>query len=153
MNIKLLTAGVIACSTLFGSAAFAADANSSQAEFEALKAEYQKSLETAAKSSDIRGGLVKACSVKYKTAVANKALTQADVNKLCSCSVTAEGQVTTAETWELQSAANAKNKTKFEQLQVSLMKKQGDSIKKCVGTDLDQKLTKLTQQAQAAAKK
>lgn len=146
MNMKVLTTALLVTLSFGTSSVFAAE----QANIEALKAEYQKSLEAAAKSSDIRGGLVKACAVKYKTAISNNALTQADVNKLCGCSVTAEGQVTTAETWDLQSAVNAKNQTKFQQLQTSLMKKQGDSIKKCVGTALDQKLTKLTQQAATA---
>lgn len=146
MKMKAITTTLLGLSILFAAPAFANDAKV-KAEIEALKAEYQKSMEAAAKSSDIRGGLIKACGVKYKKAVTEKMLTQADVNKLCGCSITAEGSVTTADNWELQSAANAKNEEKIKQLQMAMLKKQGESIKKCVGTALDQKLTKLTQQA------
>lgn len=151
MNMKLIATALLAISTVLPvTTTFAAEPNNAnQAKFQALKAEYEKGLEAAAKSSDVRGGLVKACAIKYKPAIESKTLTQADVNKLCDCSVIAEGQTTAAQNWELQSAVNAKNKAKFEQLQVGIMKRQADVIKKCVGTSLDQKLTKITQQTAA----
>ncbi len=151
MNIKLVATSLFTLSALFTANTYAAD--STQKAFEAIKAEYEKSLESAAKSSNIRSGLIKACGVKYKMAISNKTLSQSEVNKLCACSVDAEGQVTNAQTWELQSAVNAKNKTKYQQLQMALLKKQGESIKKCVGSSLDQKLSKLASQAMVPAKK
>ena len=128
------------------------DQAKAKAEFEAMAKQYQSSIETAAKSSDVRGGLIKACGIQYKKALDLKMLTQADVTKLCTCTVDAEGKVTQAQKWEIQSAVNAKNQTKFQQLQTALMKQQGDSVKKCVGTALDQKLTKLAQQAMTGQK-
>ena len=151
MKMKAITTTLLSLSMFMTTSVFAADADKAKAEFEALKTEYKNSMEAATKSSDIRGGLVKACAIKYKKAVAEKILTQTEVTKLCGCSVNAEGTVTVADNWALQSAANAKNEEKIKQLQITMLKRQGDSIKKCVGTALDQKLTKLTQQAQAAA--
>lgn len=143
----LLTAATMALTAMVSVPAFADD----KAEFAAMKAEYQKSMEAATKSGDIRGGFIKACGVKYRKAVNDKLLTQAEANKLCSCTVDAEGAVTNADNWALQSAANSKDAKRFQQLQVNLLKKQGDSIKSCVGPALGQKISKLVQQAQASA--
>ena len=150
MKSKFLALAVVSISALFSVNSFANDDQAKmKAEFEAMAKQYTTAVETASKSSDIRGGLVKACGIQYKKTIDLKLLTQADVNKLCGCTVDAEGTITQAQKWDLQSAANAKNQTKFQQLQSALMKKQGESVKKCVGPTLDQKLTQLAQKAQA----
>ena len=155
MNItsKFLRSACVAVCAMVSINSFAAtDQAKAKAEFEAMAKQYQSSIETAAKSSDVRGGLIKACGVQYKKALDLKMLTQADVTKLCTCTTDAEGQVTQAQKWEIQSAVNAKNQAKFQELQGALVKKQGESVKKCVGTTLDQKLSKLAQQAMAGQK-
>ena len=147
MNNRIFAAVALTLGATFSLPALADD----KAEFEAMKVNYQKAMEAAAKSNDVRGGLINACNIKYKKAVTEKILTQAESNKLCTCSVDAEGQVTNSDNWALQSAANAKDAKRFQQLQINMIKKQGDTIKSCVGTGLSQKLTKLMQQAQTAA--
>lgn len=150
MKSKLLATALLSISALFSANTIATtDQAKAKAEFEAMAKQYNAAVESAAKSADIRGGLVKACGIQYKKTVELKLLTQADVNKLCGCTVDAEGSVTQAQKWELQSAVNAKNQDKIKQLQTAIIKKQGESVKKCVGTALDQKLSKLTQQVAA----
>ena len=154
MNIKtkLIATSLLTLSALFTAPVFANnDAAKDKAEFEAMAKEYKSSVESALKSADIRGGLIKACGIQYKKAVSLKMLTQADVTKLCTCTVDAEGKITEAQKWEVQSAVNSKNQTKIQQLQSSIIKKQGETVKQCVGSALDQKLAKLAQQAKAAA--
>lgn len=138
---KYLISGVFAISALFAGHSFAADTA------QQLQQQYVKNVEAAYKSTDIQGGLVKACIGKYQPMVSKKALTAAEVNKLCQCEVKAEGSVTNAQMWAVRSAVNAKNTAKAQQLQLSLLKQQGANVRKCVGTALDKKIAGLIQQA------
>lgn len=156
MNIKakFLATSLFTLTTLFSTASFANnDQAQAKAEFEAMMKEYKTAVESALKSPDIRGGLIKACGIQYKRTVTLKLLTQAEVSKLCTCTIDTEGKVTESQKWEIQSAINSKNQAKIQQLQTSIVKKQGESVKQCVGSALDQKLAKLAQQAQAQAAK
>lgn len=141
---------VLAIAALVGTLASPAFADD-RADFQAMKLQYQKAMETATKSSDIRGGFIRACGVKYQKAVNDRLMTSAEANKLCACSVDAEGRVTNADNWALQSAVNAKNAKLVQNLQINMLKKQGDSIRACVGPALSQKIARLVQQAQAPA--
>lgn len=156
MNIKakLFAVSLLTCSTLFSASTFATnDPATAKAEFEAMMKEYKSAVEQATKSTDIRGGLIKACGTQYKKTISMKLLTQADVNKLCTCTIDVEGKITESQKWAIQSAINAKNQKKAQELQIGMVEKQRDAVKKCVGPALDQKLIKLTQQAQSQANK
>ena len=155
MNItsKIIASGLLICSAALSGTTFANnDQAKAKAEFETMMKDYKAAVDSALKSSDVRGGLIKACGVQYKKTVSEKMLTQADVTKLCTCTVDAEGRVTEAQKWDLQSAANAKNQSKFQQLQTAILKSQGESVKKCVGTTLDKKINDLAQKAVAQHK-
>lgn len=152
MNItsKIIASTLMICSAAFSNVALANnDQAKAKAEFESMMKEYKTSVESALKSSDIRGGLIKACGIQYKKTVTEKMLTQTEVTKLCTCTVDSEGKITDAQKWALQSAANAKNQAKVVELRNNLVKQQGESVKKCVGTALDQKLTSLAKKAMA----
>lgn len=92
--MKLLKSNLI-LSSLFSAAALMA--GSAQAAENPVQAAY--------KSTNVKGALINVC--KDQTAKGGK-LSSAEVSKFCSCQVEAQGKVTEAQKWEIQSAINAK---------------------------------------------
>ena len=62
-------------------------------------------LQQAYKSSNVKAGLINVC--KSETGKGNK-LTAAEVSKYCTCAVEADGRLTNAQKWEIQSTINQK---------------------------------------------
>ncbi len=100
--------------------------------------------ENPAKSTNVKAALISSC--KEQTTKGGK-LTSSEVSKFCNCNIEAQGKVTEAQKWEMQSAANAKknpNSLPFVQ--------QGyKDLKACLGAPLVSKLEKLTEEAMKAA--
>ncbi len=62
-------------------------------------------LQQAYKSTNVKAALINVC--KEETAKGKK-LTTAEVSKYCTCAVEADGKLTNAQKWEIQSAINQK---------------------------------------------
>lgn len=152
MNIKakLLATSLLSLSALFSTASFANnDQAKAKAEFEAMKKEYTTAMKNAGSSSNVRDGLIKACAIPYKQAVKYKKLTQSDVNKLCTCEVDAEGKLTQAQKWQIQSTINQKKNPAT----LDFVKKQSQNVQSCVGPQLASKLNSLAAEANKATQK
>lgn len=153
MKAKIIATSLLTLSALFSANTFANnDQAKAKAEFEGMMKEYQTAMGNAAKSGDIRGGLIKACGVQYKKLIELKKLNQNDVTKLCTCTIDTEGKITDSQKWAIQSAINAKNQSKARELQTNLMKSQQSGVKQCIGTTLDQKIAALAKSAQPPVK-
>ncbi|MHA5057333.1 hypothetical protein ACX2CK_11230 [Acinetobacter schindleri] len=142
MNIKakLLATSLLSLSALFSTASFANDDQAkAKAEFEAMKKEYTTAMKNAGSSSNVRDGLIKACAIPYKQAVKYKKLTQSDVNKLCTCEVDAEGKLTQAQKWQIQSTINQKKNPAT----LAFVEKQNQDLEACFGPQLTNKLKTL----------
>ena len=101
-------------------------------------------LQAAYKSTNVKSALVNVC--KDQTAKGGK-LTSAEVSKFCSCQIDAQGKVTEAQKWEIQSAINAKKSPST----LAFVQQQNKDLQACLGAPLVTKLEKLTQEAMKAA--
>ena len=101
-------------------------------------------LQAAYKSTNVKSALVNVC--KDQTAKGGK-LTSAEVSKFCSCQIDAQGKVTEAQKWEIQSAINAKKSPSS----LGFVQQQNRDLKACFGPQLTTKLEKLTDEAMKAA--
>jgi len=101
-------------------------------------------LQTAYKSTNVKAALVNVC--KDQTAKGGK-LTAAEVSKFCGCQIDAQGKVTEAQKWEIQSAINAKKSPSS----LGFVQQQNKDLQACLGAPLVTKLEKLTEEAMKAA--
>lgn len=101
-------------------------------------------LQTAYKSTNVKAALVNVC--KDQTAKGGK-LTAAEVSKFCGCQIDAQGKVTEAQKWEIQSAINAKKSPSS----LGFVQQQNKDLQACLGAPLVSKLEKLTEDAMKAA--
>ena len=101
-------------------------------------------LQAAYKSTNVKAALVNVC--KDQTAKGGK-LTAAEVSKFCACNIEAQGKVTEAQKWEMQSAANAKKNPNT----LPFVQQGYKDLQACLGTPLVSKLEKLTVEAVKAA--
>ncbi len=129
-NLKsgLILSTLFSMSALMGSTAFAAE----------------NPLQQAYKSANVKSALIGVC--KTETGKSGK-LSSAEVSKFCSCQVEAQGKVTEAQKWEIQSAVNQKKSPSS----LAFVQQQNASLKACFGTQLTGKLETLTQEAMKAA--
>lgn len=93
-----------------------------------------------AKSTNIKAALINQC--KTTTTKGGK-LTAAEVNKFCNCQVESQGKMTIAQTWEIQSAINAKKQPSS----LPFVQRQNQELQACFGPQLTAKLKTLTEQA------
>ncbi|KXZ73273.1 hypothetical protein [Acinetobacter venetianus] len=101
-------------------------------------------LQTAYKSTNVKAALINVC--KDQTAKGGK-LTSAEVSKFCGCQIDAQGKVTEAQKWEIQSAINAKKSPSS----LAFVQQQNKDLQACLGAPLVSKLEKLTEEAMKAA--
>ena len=101
-------------------------------------------LQAAYKSTNVKSALVNVC--KDQTAKGGK-LTSAEVSKFCSGQIDAQGKVTEAQKWEIQSAINAKKSPSS----LAFVQQQNKDLQACLGAPLVSKLEKLTEEAMKAA--
>ncbi|WP_436661709.1 hypothetical protein [Acinetobacter sp. P1(2025)] len=101
-------------------------------------------LQAAYKSTNVKSALVNVC--KDQTAKGGK-LNSAEVSKFCSCQIDAQGKVTEAQKWEIQSAINAKKSPSS----LAFVQQQNKDLQACLGAPLVSKLEKLTEEAMKAA--
>ena len=130
-NIILST--LVSAAALFATAAHAAESNK---------------LQEAYKSTNVKSALINVC--KEETAKGNK-LSSAEVSKYCTCAVEADGKLTNAQKWEIQSAINQKKSPST----LAFVQKQNKDLQACFGPQLTTKLKSLTEAAvkNAQAKK
>ncbi|WP_119025932.1 hypothetical protein [Acinetobacter soli] len=128
LNTKLLLSSVMASAALFASVTHADD----------------NKLQQAYKSTNVKGALINLC--KEETAKGNK-LNSAEVGKYCSCAVEADGRMTNAQKWEIQSAINAKKSPSS----LAFVQQQNKSLQTCLGPQLTSKLKTLSEEAMKAA--
>ena len=130
-NIILST--LVSAAALFATASHAAESNK---------------LQEAYKSTNVKAALINVC--KEETAKGNK-LSSAEVSKYCTCAVEADGKLTNAQKWEIQSAINQKKSPST----LAFVQKQNKYLQACFGPQLTTKLKSLTEAAvkNAQAKK
>ena len=126
---NLILSTMMSAAALLATATHAADENP-------LKAAY--------KSTNVKSALINVC--KDQTTKGGK-LTAAEVSKFCSCTIEAQGKVTEAQKWEIQSAINAKKSPSS----LAFVQQQNKDLQACLGAPLVTKLEKLTQEAMKAA--
>ncbi|ENX63231.1 MULTISPECIES: hypothetical protein [Acinetobacter] len=125
---NLILSTIMSAAALFATATHAAD----------------NPLQTAYKSTNVKAALVNVC--KDQTAKGGK-LTAAEVTKFCGCQIDAQGKVTEAQKWEIQSAINAKKSPST----LGFVQQQNKDLQACLGAPLVSKLEKLTEEAMKAA--
>ncbi|ANF82147.1 hypothetical protein A3K93_08030 [Acinetobacter sp. NCu2D-2] len=103
-------------------------------------------LQNAYKSNNVKAALINVC--KEETAKGKK-LTTAEVSKYCTCAVEADGRLTNAQKWEIQSTINQKKSPAT----LAFVQKQNKDLQACFGPQLVNKLKTLTEAAQAAQAK
>lgn len=105
-------------------------------------------LQQAYKSTNVKSALINVC--KEETAKGNK-LSSAEVSKYCTCAVEADGKLTNAQKWEIQSTINQKKSPST----LAFVQKQNKDLQACFGPQLTTKLKSLTEEAMknAQAKK
>jgi hypothetical protein len=101
-------------------------------------------LQNAYKSTNIKAALINVC--KEETGK-GKQLTSSEVSKYCTCAVEADGKLTNAQKWEIQSTINQKKSPAT----LAFVQKQNKDLQACFGPQLTGKLKTLTEQAQKAA--
>lgn len=138
----LFSSLLVAVSVLSSAAMANAPTAEQKKQFETYQKEQAAKLEQAAKSSNIKQSLIKICADNHVKAGALKSVSQADVNKLCKCTVESDGRMTVSEQWELQSARNAKDQKKFTEVAQRIAKGEQVKVKACLGPALEAKLTK-----------
>jgi len=128
LKSNLILSTMMSAAALFATASHAAD----------------NPLQAAYKSTNVKSALVNVC--KDQTAKGGK-LTSAEVSKFCSCQIDAQGKVTEAQKWEIQSAINAKKSPSS----LAFVQQQNKDLQACLGAPLVSKLEKLTEEAMKAA--
>lgn len=124
----------ILISSLFSAVAFMATT---------VHADTQK-LQQAYKSTNVKSALINVC--KDETGKSKK-LSTAEVSKYCSCAIDADGKLTNAQKWEIQSTINQKKNPST----LAFVKKQNTDLQACFGPQLTGKLKTLTEEAMKAA--
>ena len=132
--MKNLKSNII-LSTLFSAVALMATASHA--------AESNK-LQEAYKSTNVKAALINVC--KDETGKSKK-LTAAEVSKYCTCAVEADGRLTNAQKWEMQSAINQKKSP----ASLAFVQKQNQDLQACFGPQLTGKLKSLTEEAMKSA--
>lgn len=132
-NLKsnILLSTLVSAAALFATASNAAEANK---------------LQEAYKSSNVKSALINVC--KEETSKSKK-LSGAEVSKYCTCAVEADGKLTNAQKWEIQSAINQKKSPST----LAFVQKQNSDLQACFGPQLTGKLKSLTEEAAKAAPK
>ena len=103
-------------------------------------------LQAAYKSTNVKSALINVC--KEQTTKGGK-LSAAEVSKFCGCQIDAQGKVTEAQKWEIQSAINQKKSPAT----LAFVQKQNKDLQACFGPQLTGKLKTLTEEAMKAAEK
>lgn len=101
-------------------------------------------LQQAYKSTNVKSALINVC--KDETAKGKK-LSAAEVSKYCTCAVEADGKLTNAQKWEIQSTINQKKSPST----LAFVQKQNKDLQACFGPQLTGKLKTLTEEAMKAA--
>jgi hypothetical protein len=101
-------------------------------------------LQEAYKSTNVKAALINVC--KDETGKSKK-LSASEVSKYCSCAVEADGKLTNAQKWEIQSAVNQKKSPAT----LAFVQKQNKDLQTCFGPQLTGKLKNLTEEAMKAA--
>ena len=126
---NLILSTMMSAAALFATATHAADENPLQAAY---------------KSTNVKSALINVC--KEQTTKGGK-LSAAEVSKFCGCQIDAQGKVTEAQKWEIQSAINAKKSPSS----LAFVQQQNKELQACLGAPLVSKLEKLTEEAMKAA--
>lgn len=126
---KILVSSVMAMAGFAATMSHAADENQ---------------LQQAYKSTNVKGALINVC--KTETAKGNK-LTAAEATKYCTCAVEADGKMTNAQKWEVQSAINAKKSPGS----LAFVQQQNRDLQACFGPQLTGKLKTLSENAMKSA--
>ena len=132
--MKNLKSNII-LSTLVSAVAFMATASNA--------AETNK-LQEAYKSTNVKSALINVC--KNETGKSKK-LSSAEVSKYCTCAVEADGKLTNAQKWEIQSTINQKKSPAT----LAFVQKQNKDLQACFGPQLTGKLKSLTEEAMKSA--
>ncbi|MGA9699010.1 hypothetical protein [Acinetobacter sp. ANC 3781] len=132
--MKNLKSNII-LSTLVSAVAFMATASNA--------AETNK-LQEAYKSTNVKSALINVC--KDETGKSKK-LSAAEVSKYCTCAVEADGKLTNAQKWEIQSTVNQKKSPAT----LAFVQKQNKDLQACFGPQLTGKLKSLTEEAMKSA--
>ena len=132
--MKNLKSNII-LSTLFSAVALMATASHA--------AESNK-LQEAYKSTNVKSALINVC--KDETGKSKK-LSAAEVSKYCTCAVEADGKLTNAQKWEMQSTINQKKSPAT----LAFVQKQNHDLQACFGPQLTGKLKSLTEEAMKSA--
>ena len=101
-------------------------------------------LQEAYKSTNVKSALINVC--KEETGKGKK-LSSAEVSKYCSCAVEADGRLTNAQKWEIQSTINQKKSPAT----LAFVQKQNKDLQACFGPQLTAKLKSLTEEAMKSA--
>ena len=101
-------------------------------------------LKEAYKSTNVKSALINVC--KDETGKSKK-LSSAEVSKYCTCAVEADGKLTNAQKWEIQSTINQKKSPAT----LAFVQKQNQDLQACFGPQLTGKLKSLTEEAMKAA--
>ena len=101
-------------------------------------------LQEAYKSTNVKSALINVC--KDETGKSKK-LSAAEVSKYCTCAVEADGKLTNAQKWEIQSSVNQKKSPAT----LAFVQKQNKDLQACFGPQLTGKLKTLTEDAMKAA--
>ncbi|WP_313738266.1 hypothetical protein, partial [Acinetobacter sp.] len=86
-------------------------------------------LQEAYKSTNVKSALINVC--KEETGKGKK-LSSAEVSKYCSCAVEADGRLTNAQKWEIQSTINQKKSPAT----LAFVQKQNKDLQACFGPQL-----------------
>ena len=103
-------------------------------------------LQEAYKSTNVKSALINVC--KNETGKSKK-LSSAEVSKYCTCAVEADGKLTNAQKWEIQSTINQKKSPAT----LAFVQKQNKDLQACFGPQLTGKLKSLTEEAMKSKKK
>ncbi|NNH25770.1 hypothetical protein [Acinetobacter terrestris] len=101
-------------------------------------------LQEAYKSTNVKSALINVC--KNETSKSKK-LSSAEVSKYCTCAVEADGKLTNAQKWEIQSTINQKKSPAT----LAFVQKQNKDLQACFGPQLTGKLKSLTEEAMKSA--
>ena len=101
-------------------------------------------LQEAYKSTNVKSALINVC--KDETGKSKK-LSAAEVSKYCTCAVEADGKLTNAQKWEIQSTINQKKSPAT----LAFVQKQNQDLQACFGPQLTGKLKSLTEEAMKSA--
>ena len=101
-------------------------------------------LQQAYKSTNVKSALINVC--KEETGKGKK-LSAAEVSKYCTCAVEADGRLTNAQKWDIQSAINQKKSP----ASLAFVQKQNKDLQACFGPQLTGKLKSLTEEAMKSA--